>query len=592
MKRLSIILLAGLGAALLLPNMGEAYSLRRVNGQVTKWNSNSIDVGAARVSFPQGNPYTDRLNSVFSKLNDNPSDFRLNLSFENNVRRGNRENETWFTDSLGPPAQALTWYTTGNNPRVVEVDVRFDNRVNWGATFLKRMYWMYGGSARPFGTTAMHEFGHFYSLLHEPDEYNVLGQDWDHIHANSNRVEAYLGEDASDGLMSLYGTHSSNPQDVGVVHWRHTGSSGGYSTHGRTRIFDTSGNLLTRNSRHGEPMYLVNNGQTIRAEFTIENNGASGQTVDVGYFLSTNDTITPMDRRLGGTQITVTPDDVWTREFTISLPNDLDPNTNYWVGLIVDETNNVNEFDGSNNATYIGIRTRNFTPPTPTPTDTPEPTPTNTPTPTVTPTPTPFTGVTPTPPIFETPVPTFFVPTPIPSIPPIPTLPTIGPRPDFTLPEDVLDLETPGFEQQSLVLPQTVLNISEESVSVPEFRLGGTTGLPSGNMIALPNGNLLTVATKGTEEGAGVPYLVLVREDGSIEEFGRLNIPNIEVDGEPLAVNQLQVTSMDYNGEDTIVMMIQVVGDTEGGRVFEATVKTRLDGPFENAGIGSMQLHR
>ncbi|MBD3265621.1 hypothetical protein GF373_03040, partial [bacterium] len=428
MNRSTILSLLGIISSILfIGHSSFAYNVYRCNGnEAHNWNSNSIRVRASRTSFPSGHVYTQELQDVINHLNNNPSNFSLNLTFESGVSNGNGQNETWFSDSLDPPAVARYWYYCGDNPRMAEVDVIFDNRLNWTISYLKRFMDVYGGSSRPWANTAMHEFGHFFGMAHEGNEYNIMGQDWDHIDTNGSRADAYFGEDASQAAVVLYGTNNSRGEDVGVSHWRWIGSNGGYSRHGRTRVFDSSGqNRLRRVMNNGEPHYLVDNGQNIRAEFSFENIGVSTQSVDVGFYLSTNDVISTADQLLNSRNFGLTRDDVWTRKFSVTLPNNLSPNTNYWIGAIVDNTNSISEWNEGNNATYIGLRTKNFALPTPTNT----PTPTDTPTPTNTPTQTPTLGpiITPTePPIIPTP-------------PILPTLPPI---------EDILDFGRVGIFDQ------------------------------------------------------------------------------------------------------------------------------------------------
>jgi hypothetical protein len=74
---------------------------------------------------------------------------------------------------------------------------------------------------------------------------------------------------------------------VSVTHWRRTGSAGGYSTHGQTRMFTSGGAVLPSVAFNGQRRYTVSPGQTVRVEFTFENSGRSWQSSMVGYYLST-----------------------------------------------------------------------------------------------------------------------------------------------------------------------------------------------------------------------------------------------------------------------------------------------------------------
>jgi hypothetical protein len=104
----------------------------------------------------------------------------------------------------------------------------------------------------------------------------------------------------------------------------------------------------------------VNPGQTVKAEFTVENNGKNTHyDITYGIYLSTNDYIAKCcaDVRLrGGTLGSMHPANPWTGQFTVTLPDDLVSGQTYWLGLVIDEDNSISEKSGVNNATYIPIR--------------------------------------------------------------------------------------------------------------------------------------------------------------------------------------------------------------------------------------------
>ncbi|RJP26520.1 MAG: hypothetical protein C4527_15280 [Candidatus Omnitrophota bacterium] len=365
-----------------------AFTYWECLNQKLKWDSNTVRMRASSVSFPIGQTQTNALASVIANLNLNPSKFDFNLTYnDDHLRRGNGENETWFSSdpSALNGAPAITWYwydcvdywIFGTDVEMNEADVVFDVNRTWTFGTNKYAMWNYGGGARPFRTTAIHELGHALALAHTATSYNIMGEDWTHIHANGDSGNAYFGEDASNGAVFLYGADSTAREDLSVTHWRWTGHSGEYSTHSRTRIFNNTGSELAKVAGETEPRYYVDNGQTIQVEFTYENNGTNSHTVNIQFYLSTNDYISTMDRLLQTQGVTLGRNDVWTTTHTVTLPNDLTPNQDYYIGVIVDSSDSVSEVFEYNNATYIGLRTRNW--PTPTPTRTATPTPTNTP---------------------------------------------------------------------------------------------------------------------------------------------------------------------------------------------------------------------
>ena len=170
----------------------------------------------------------------------------------------------------------------------------------------------YGDERRSFETTAIHEIGHALGLGHENRYYNIMGNDYTHLHTTGdNSLKSYVGEDATSGLITLYG--SSNRQDLSVAQWRRVGSSGEYSSHARTRLFDSNGTVLASTKvqpscirDYCEMRHEVELGQQIQFEMTLENNGKNSQTVQLGYYISTNGTITNADTLIGTDNVTVT----------------------------------------------------------------------------------------------------------------------------------------------------------------------------------------------------------------------------------------------------------------------------------------------
>jgi hypothetical protein len=96
----------------------------------------------------------------------------------------------------------------------------------------------------------------------------------------------------------------------------------------------------------------------VRAEFTYENNGANFHSnIQTGYYISTNDIISTLDRRIGSAFFNLSRDNVLTTTVDLVIPSDLTPNTKYWLGVIIDENNAIAEAVESNNATYIPVHT-------------------------------------------------------------------------------------------------------------------------------------------------------------------------------------------------------------------------------------------
>lgn len=363
------IIVTAVSLNLTVPGEANAYSTSSCLGRKLKWNSNSKTLRASSNSFPAGT-WRNTLSSAIARFNQNPSKFNYGMSIDNgSVGRNNGQSEIWgSTDNgvlKGAPAIAYTWRTCywffGKHVKLKELDIIFDygSPWQWASSENKSNLIRYGGSLRPFRTTAIHELGHGLKLNHVNTEYNVMGTDFEHIHVNGSQARAYVGEDTADGAVALYGTRSPARQDLGVVHWKYSGASGEYSDHTKTQLFNTANAVLSNFNDGGETRYRVTPGQQVRTEFSYENNGASTQSnVRVGFYISTNDTISTADQRIGGTTLTLGRGNVYTVKNTVRIPSSLQRNRNYWLGVIVDDRNDINENVEWNNATYIPIRTQ------------------------------------------------------------------------------------------------------------------------------------------------------------------------------------------------------------------------------------------
>lgn len=329
-----------------------------------RWESNNVTMRASNVSFADPN-WMNSLSTAIGRWNQSPSNFSYSLVTDTNgVKRGNGQNEVWFSSDpgalQGAPAIAYYWYECvdywifGKTVKLTETDVIFD--VNEAYTpFMsnKSALWEYGGGSRPFQTTALHELGHGLGLQHTNYTYNIMGQDWTHIHVNGATARSYIGEDAARGAAHLYGNKTL--RDLSVSQWKYSGASGEYSSHTRTVMRNASGGVLPTSVVNGEVRYHVNPGQTVRVEFTFENNGSSTENISTGYYLSTNDLITTVDTKIAEIGMTLSPDSVFTFTQSVTIPASTPHGVNRWLGAIVDNKNVVSELIESNNATYIPV---------------------------------------------------------------------------------------------------------------------------------------------------------------------------------------------------------------------------------------------
>jgi len=325
---------------------------------------NSATMRLSSISFPAASPQLNAVIAAKDAWNRNPSTFQFTLLFnDTSVAKGNGQNEIWFNPTIGFPAVTYPIYDPASG-HLIEADIIFNGTQCWA--FNPTDYTNlegYGTNCRLMEATAVHELGHALGLAHEGDEYNVMGNAWTHVHVNGSTADAYVGEDASDGAVALYGLSVSAGQDVSVSHWKYdaaaTGSSE-YSSHMRVELFDTNGNPLSGTLIEGNATtpwatrYDVSAGQTIQIEFTYENNGASTQTPQVDLVLSDNNLITILDRWLATRHPTISRNSVHTQQYTVTLPANITPGIK-WIGAVVDPLDVISEVDETNNATWIPI---------------------------------------------------------------------------------------------------------------------------------------------------------------------------------------------------------------------------------------------
>lgn len=330
------------------------------NAYVThgSWGGNEVVMRASNVSFPSGSAYRTALSTVTSRFYSNPSEMWFTQQFgDTSIGFNNGQNEVWFSsDSQYDPAVTFWWYNWFSGD-ISEADVVFYNGEAYTTSMNKTSLWTYGGSYRPFQTTAIHEYGHAAGLSHENDEYNVMGQDWSHISCNGSTARSYVGEDACDGLVALYGTASGGVfEDVSVTLLKYLGESGEYSTHQLCKMFTSAGGSLSSSSFNGQRRYNVTKGSQYQAEFTWENNGETTQTRSVAFYISTNSTISTGDTLIGTGSIGVSRGNVATTKTTLTIPSNLTSGTTYYLGVIIDYNGALSETDESNNAAYHIIR--------------------------------------------------------------------------------------------------------------------------------------------------------------------------------------------------------------------------------------------
>lgn len=360
MSSKSFLHLAAALSGLLLTNQAFAWTPSQTcNGKNLRWAGSSVPMRASMIGFPAG-PWRDALAESVTRWFNQPSLFSVAMAYEDpSVGLGNGQNEVWWSSNPGAPAITNYWYNT-QTCTLTEADVRFNNTVPYDYTHVAASLWPYGGSRRPFQTTAMHELGHVAGLGHEADVYNIMGQDWTHIHGNCGLAYAYPGEDAVSGVVALYGLWNGSKEELGVANWRRTGAvAGGYSAHRRTRLLDSSGVELPLWTGSPEPVYRVNRGQVVRLEMTYESMGRAASTSSpVRVRLSGNSCITGLDPAVSAFTVSQGRGSPFTTTSTVTIPANLASGSLRWLGARIDDPSAATEFYDNDyeNASYLGIR--------------------------------------------------------------------------------------------------------------------------------------------------------------------------------------------------------------------------------------------
>jgi hypothetical protein len=360
MKTILLTLAASLGLLAFAPAT-RAYELKYTStGTKVHWPFIEMTIHGASDIFTAGSDYRAAMDEVVDAWNLNPSAFRLYIEYDITAYEfGDSSSQLWFESDpdllSGAPAVTYSWWDTASGHKT-ESDVLFDASEPWATSNTKTDSYAYSGN-RSLQTVALHEIGHLLGLGHEADEYNIMGQDWDHVNANYNRLNFYPGEDACDGVVALYGLGTNAREDVSVVHWKYSGYSGEYSTHTRTKVYDSTGAALSYvTDSNLEPLYEVEAGQQVLLELTLENSGASTQEPLVKFYFSNNSLITTSDTVLDDRHPRIQRNQVYTITHTVTIPSTAESGATYYLGAVVDADNAITEINEQNNATYVGVQ--------------------------------------------------------------------------------------------------------------------------------------------------------------------------------------------------------------------------------------------
>jgi hypothetical protein len=222
-----------------------------------------------------------------------------------------------------------------------------------------------GGTAADARTVALHELGHALGLGHTNNLYSVMGDNWKNHHAMGTDIGLftypYVGADTSSAVRVMYGNRSGARPELSVSHWVYSKVNGAYSEHRFARVYPAGGTaplaaqlafaptpttcLVDKDNASAIACkYQVHKGQVVDAEFTYENNGAGvANDVTLLFKLSTDPTIDFGDRTLASYTTNFTTGPPSTLRHQLTLPGNLARGTTYYIGVIVDPSNAVQE---------------------------------------------------------------------------------------------------------------------------------------------------------------------------------------------------------------------------------------------------------
>ncbi|NOZ10426.1 MAG: hypothetical protein GXP09_05240 [Gammaproteobacteria bacterium] len=347
-----------------------AYSYRTCGGSAQKFSRNTVTIAPSQASFGSDDRLMAALRytiNIFFNRNASNFDYRIgSIDRSRRIRHGDGKNQIYFArrgDICGPACayvQKDCYWFFGWERGVKEIDVGFSSDTRWdfGNRFRRTNVSAWGGRFRPFYSAALHELAHSGYLGHEDRFYNVMGEDFTHLHATVNgEYIPYVGEDTGRGLVYLYG-RDNGQTDLAASPFVRVGSNGGYSDHSWGQIRDAANGRVVRwrNTADGR-RFEVARGQRVNATFTYENvGGTNHRNVRVGFYISNDMNISTQDRRIGGRRMNMNLDTPWSTGTSLTIPNNLQVGRTYYLGVLVNDNYRVSESWLHNNQAYHPIR--------------------------------------------------------------------------------------------------------------------------------------------------------------------------------------------------------------------------------------------
>ena len=265
----------------------------------------------------------------FNNDDENACD-RFNVFNPSNAVEWASDRQCTFRGIFPPGSVAITFKT--DNPitgQVNNADVLFRRDSGEGWTSAERGFTTTGPIN--FKTVAIHEFGHVLGLGHEDSILAIMNSVY---HSNPPNPENgnQLHADDRRGVRSRYPVGPGTETDIGPSNWKKT-----------TPGVVAAALVLSPNAAMA--------GDTITMEWTQENFGTTFASFNIGFFLSTDNIITPSDTLLGrnvGASVPAGFASTFSRRLLIPR-GPLAGTGTYFLGVCLDDDNTLAErFEGNN----------------------------------------------------------------------------------------------------------------------------------------------------------------------------------------------------------------------------------------------------
>ncbi|MDX9753028.1 MAG: VWA domain-containing protein [bacterium] len=176
-----------------------------------------------------------------------------------------------------------------------------------------------------------------------------------------------------------------------------------------------------------------------------------------------------------------------------------------------------------------------------------------------------------------------------------PTQHPVGPiePPSMSLQSDLFWINEAKFQQKTIFLPETLSTYDPQMPSIiPQYRFGysSTSGEGGKPVIALPSGNLLTMAN---ETQNYQPLLLFITPTGDLRPFAKLDYPIVLVGQKSMQVSMGNIVgfAMSPGKEQLNVITTLFLHSEDGASSAEVSAWTIIEGPFNTVDISDMILY-